>query len=91
MNKSELINAIADQADISKSQAKNALDATLEAVSKSLSENKEVKLTGFGTFSCRFTAAREGHNPANGEKIQIPAKVIPAFKAGATLKNAVNG
>ena len=90
MNKAELVSAIADQADLSKAQAQNALDATLETITEALSKKQEVRLIGFGTFSSRHTAARTGHNPASGEKIEIAAKYSPSFKAGSTLKTACN-
>lgn len=90
MNKSELIDAIAAQADISKADAGRALDATLEAVTGSLKGGDSVSLVGFGTFSVKERAAREGRNPQTGQTINIPAAKVPGFKAGKALKDAVN-
>ena len=85
MNKSELIKAIADNAQLSQADAKKALDATLEAIAKAVKGGDKVALVGFGTFSVSERAAREGHNPATGEKMQIAAKKVVKFKAGAEL------
>ena len=85
MNKSELIKAIADNAQLSPADAKKALDATLEAIAKAVKGGDKVALVGFGTFSVSERAAREGHNPATGEKMQIAAKKVVKFKAGAEL------
>jgi DNA-binding protein HU-beta len=90
VNKSELIDAIASGADISKAAAGRALDATLDAVTESLRKGEQVALVGFGTFSVKQRAARQGLNPQTKEKIQIPAATVPAFKAGKALKDAVN-
>jgi DNA-binding protein HU-beta len=90
VNKSELIDAIASGADISKAAAGRALDATLDAVTESLRKGDQVALVGFGTFSVKQRAARTGLNPQTKEKIQIPAATVPAFKAGKALKDAVN-
>ena len=90
MNKSELINAIAEAADISKSKAAAALDGMTDTVTTALSNGDQVTLIGFGTFSVRDRAARIGRNPRTGEEIQIKAAKIPAFKAGKALKDAVN-
>ncbi len=90
MNKSELINAIAENADLPKVQAGRALDATIKAITDSLASNEPVTLIGFGTFEVRERAARTGRNPRTGETIQIKASKNPAFKAGKALKEAVN-
>ncbi len=90
MNKSELINAIAENADLSKASAGRALDATIKAITDSLVSNEPVTLIGFGTFEVRERAARTGRNPRTGETIQIKAAKNPAFKAGKALKDAVN-
>lgn len=90
MNKSELIDVIADSADISKSSATRALDAVLEAVTGSLQKGDQVSLVGFGTFSVKHRPARSGRNPQTGAQIQISASNIPSFKAGKALKDAVN-
>ncbi len=90
MNKSELIDAIAAGADISKAAAGRALDSMLDAVTDSLQKGEGVSLIGFGTFSVKERAARQGRNPKTGETIQIKAAKVPGFKAGKALKDAVN-
>lgn len=90
MNKSELIDAVAAAADISKVKAALAVDGVTSAVTKALSGGDQVTLVGFGTFSVRDRAARIGRNPRTGEEIKIAAAKIPAFKAGKALKDAVN-
>ncbi len=90
MNKSELIEAVAKSADISKADAGRAVDAFVDATTKALKKGDQVSLVGFGTFSVRSRAAREGRNPRTGETIHIPASKAPAFKAGKALKDAVN-
>lgn len=90
MNKSELIDAVADSADLSKAVATQAVDAVLSAVSKSLKNGDQVTLVGFGTFLVRERAARTGRNPRTGDEIKIAAQKVPAFKAGKALKDAVN-
>lgn len=90
MNKSELIDAVADSADLSKAAATQAVDAVLSAVSKSLKKGDQVTLVGFGTFLVRDRAARTGRNPRTGDEIKIAAAKVPAFKAGKALKDAVN-
>lgn len=90
MNKSELIDAIAASADLSKASASNALDATLKAIEEALSKGDQVTLVGFGTFAVKERAARTGRNPQTGEEIQIKAAKVPGFKAGKGLKDAVN-
>lgn len=91
MNKSELIDAIATGADLSKAAAGRALDATLDAMTKTLASGDSVSLVGFGTFSVKERAARTGRNPRTGEPIQIAASKNVAFKAGKALKDAANG
>ncbi|ALP42933.1 MULTISPECIES: nucleoid-associated protein HU-beta [Aeromonas] len=90
MNKSQLIDKIADGADISKAAAGRALDAFIDAVTDSLKEGDQVALVGFGTFAVRERAARSGRNPQTGATIEIAAGKVPAFKAGKALKDAVN-
>jgi DNA-binding protein HU-beta len=90
MNKGDLINKIADQADISKSQAEDALNAALDAISYSLKKDDSVTIVGFGTFSVSHRDARKGRNPRTGETIQIAAKNSIKFKAGKKLNDAVN-
>ena len=85
MNKAELINAIAEEANLTKADAKAALDATLAAISDAVANNDKVALIGFGTFAVVEKGARTGINPATKEKIVIPAKKVVKFKAGAEL------
>ena len=90
MNKSELIDAIATSADISKADAGRALDAVTSAVADTLKKGDSLSLVGFGTFSVKHRAARTGRNPQTGAEIQIAASNVPSFKAGKALKDAVN-
>ena len=90
MNKSELVDAIASGADISKASAGRALDAMVDTITESLRKGDPVALVGFGTFSVKDRAARQGRNPQTGETIQIKAARVPGFKAGKGLKDAVN-
>ena len=90
MNKTELIDAIAESADISKAAAGRALDAVISSVTGALKNGEQVVLVGFGTFSVKERAARTGRNPQTGEPIEIAAARIPGFKAGKALKDAVN-
>ena len=90
VNKSELIDAIASSADLSKADAGRALDAVVDSVTGALKAGDSVSLVGFGTFSVKDRAARTGRNPQTGEPIQIKAAKIPSFKAGKALKDAVN-
>lgn len=91
MNKSELIAAIAEKSGLTKVDSTKALDSFLETVQEALVGGEKVQLVGFGTFEVRERKAREGRNPRNPEeKIHIPASKAPVFKAGKTLKEAVN-
>ena len=90
MNKSELIDAIAASADLSKASAGRALDAALDAITGALKEGDSVALVGFGTFAVKARAARTGRNPQTGNPIEIKAANVPGFKAGKALKDAVN-
>jgi DNA-binding protein HU-beta len=90
VNKSELIDAIADSADISKAAAGRAVDAVVDAITSALKGGDQVTLIGFGTFSVKERAARTGRNPQTGGPIEIAAAKIPSFKAGKALKDAVN-
>ncbi len=90
VNKSELIDAIAADAGLSKADAGKALDATLAAVTGALKKGDTVSLVGFGTFQVKDRAARTGRNPQTGATIQIAAAKVPGFKAGKALKDAVN-
>ena len=89
MNKTELVNAIAEKANLSKVQAKAALEASIEAIAEELAKGEKVALIGFGTYSVVEKAERTGINPATKEKITIPAKKVIKFKAGAELEKAV--
>ncbi len=89
MNKSELIDAIASSAELTKADAARALDATVAAVTAALAAGDSVTLVGFGTFSVKKRAARKGRNPKTGEAIDIAASTVPDFKAGKSLKDAV--
>ena len=90
MNKSELIDAIAEAAEMTKADAGRALDAVVSVVTKALKKGDSVTLVGFGTFEVRKRGARTGRNPRTGEEIKIKASRNPAFKAGKALKDAVN-
>ena len=90
MNKTELVAAMAEQADMTKKDAEKALTAFTEVVSKELKKGGKVQLVGFGTFEVAKRAARTGRNPATGKEIKIKASKAPKFKAGAVLKKAVN-
>jgi DNA-binding protein HU-beta len=90
VNKSELIDAIAESADLSKASAGRALDAAVDAITNALKADDTVSLVGFGTFSVKERAARTGRNPQTGEPIEIAAAKIPSFKAGKALKDACN-
>ena len=90
MNKSELIEHIAKQADISKAAASRALEAVIGGVKTSLKKNNAVSLVGFGTFSVGKRAARSGRNPRTGAAIKIKAAKVPKFRAGKALKDALN-
>ncbi len=89
MNKTQLIDAIAEKADLSKAQAKVALEATLSAITESLKEGDPVQLVGFGTFKINHRAERLGRNPQTGKEIKIAAANVPAFVSGKALKDAV--
>mgnify|MGYP003559966301 CR=1 FL=1 len=89
MNKSELIDAIAQKGELTKVDAAKALDATLEAIGDALKAGDTVTLVGFGSFSVKERAARTGRNPKTGEELQIPASKVPSFKAGKGLKDSV--
>lgn len=91
MNKSELVQAIATGADLSNAKAEKALNAITAAVTKALKKGDKVSLVGFGTFDVTKRAARKGRNPQTGEEIKIKASKAPVFRAGAGLKDAVNG
>jgi DNA-binding protein HU-beta len=89
MNKAELIERIAEEADVSKAEAQKHFEAFEQVVTEALKGGEEVRITGFGKFSVRERKAREGRNPQTGEKMKIPASKVPAFSAGNALKEAV--
>lgn len=90
MNKTELVEFIATQADLSKAKAAEAVDAFVDAVTTSLKKGKDVTLVGFGTFTISKRAARTGRNPQTGATIKIAASKAPKFRPGKSLKDAVN-
>ena len=90
MNKTELIAAVANEAEITKKDAEKAVKAVFSVISDSLTKGDKVQIIGFGTFEVRQRKAREGRNPRNNEPIQIEASKTPAFKAGKQLKDLVN-
>lgn len=90
MTKQEFVDQVADRAGLSKKDASGAVDAFLDTVEDALKRGSEVSFSGFGKFSVSARSAREGRNPATGEKIQIAASNVPRFTAGAGLKKAVN-
>ena len=90
MNKGELIEAVANATGATKADAGRAIDATVESITGALKKGDTVTLIGFGTFKTAKRAARTGRNPQTGAALQIPARTVPSFKAGAALKAAVN-
>lgn len=89
MNKTELINAVAEKAGLSKKAAEAAVNATLSAITEGLKSDEKVQLVGFGSFEVKKRAARQGHNPKTKEVIKIPESMVPAFRPGKALKDAV--
>lgn len=90
MNKQDLIAAVADAAELPKAKAGEVVDAVFDAIQKSLKKKQDVRLVGFGTFSTSKRKAGKGRNPRTGEEIKIPASTTVRFKAGKSLKEAVN-
>jgi DNA-binding protein HU-beta len=90
MNKGDLIDNVADETGLSKADASRAVDALIGAITGELRSGGQVSLVGFGTFTVKHRAARQGRNPRTGETIQIKASKVPGFKAGKALKEAVN-
>ena len=89
MNKAELISAVAMKADVSKKDAEAVLTAALDTITEALAEGEKVQLVGFGSFELKKRAARLGRNPKTKEAIEIPASVVPTFKPGTAMKDAV--
>jgi len=90
LNKTELVSSVAEKAEITKKDAEKVVSALLDSIKDALAAGDKVQLVGFGTFEVRERAARTGRNPKTGEEIKIAATKVPAFKAGKTLKDAVN-
>ncbi len=90
MNKTELIAAVAEKAELSKKDAEKAVKAFMEAVTEELKKGGKVQLVGFGTFEVSERAGREGRNPRSGKTMWLPASKMPKFKAGKALKDMVN-
>ena len=90
MTKAELIEFIAENADLTKADANRALEAMVEGITEGLKKNRKVTLVGFGTFSAKKREAHMGRNPQTGESVEIAARVVPGFKAGNKLKDALN-
>ncbi|NMB28884.1 MAG: HU family DNA-binding protein [Clostridiaceae bacterium] len=90
MNKSELISAVAEKAQLTKKDSEKAVTAVFDVIAEQLANDEKVVLVGFGTFEVRHRAARKGRNPSTKEEIMIPATKAPAFKAGKNLKMQVN-
>lgn len=91
MNKTQLVEAVAEAADLPKSKAATILDVILEEITQALVKGEQVVLVGFGTFSVKKRAARVGRDPRTGGSLQIPESIVAGFKAGKALKDAVNG
>ena len=90
MTKAELVDFVAEKADLTKADAARALDAVVAGVTKGLKKEGKVSLVGFGTFTAKKRAARTGRNPLTGAEVKIPARVVPGFRAGSKLKDALN-
>ena len=90
MTKAELVDFIAEQADLTKADANRALEAMLQGITTGLKKAGKVTLVGFGTFTAKEREAREGRNPQTGEPVHIAARVVPGFNAGNKLKDALN-
>ncbi|MGG4392184.1 DNA-binding protein [Priestia megaterium] len=89
MKKAEFVEAVASKSELTKQEAKKAVDALFETISTTLAKGEKVQLVGFGTFEVRERAERTGRNPQTGEEMTIPATKVPAFKVGKELKEAV--
>lgn len=91
MNKSELVAALAEKADVTKKDAEKVLASFVDVIGDALKKGDKIQLVGFGTFEARKRAARVGKNPQTKAEIKIPATTVPAFKAGKALKDLVSG
>jgi DNA-binding protein HU-beta len=91
MNKSELVNDIAEKSGLTKKDSEKALTAIIESIEEALSNDDKVQLVGFGSFEVKLRAARKGRNPQTMEEIDIPESRVPAFKAGKDLRDKING
>lgn len=91
MNKGELIEALAEANEMSVSQSRRYLESMLDMIEKKIKKGEEVNITGFGKFEVVKRAGRKGRNPATGESIKVPARKVPKFVAGASLKRSVSG
>lgn len=89
MNKTDLINAVAEASELTKKDATKAVDAVFASITDALAKGDKVQLIGFGNFETRERAARKGRNPQTGQEIEIPASKVPAFRPGKALKDAV--
>lgn len=89
MNRTQLVEAVANETDLTNAQAQKAVTAMLDAITNSVAADEKVTIPGFGTFELRRRSARSGRNPQTGESMEIPASAAPAFKAGAKFKQAV--
>ncbi|ARP50715.1 MULTISPECIES: HU family DNA-binding protein [Caproicibacterium] len=90
MNKTELINAVAEKTAVSKKDTENIINAAISSIIETVADEEKVQLAGFGTFECRNRSARQGRDPRTNTTIEIPASKAPAFKAGKAFKDAVN-
>lgn len=91
MNKTELVNSVAEATELSKKDASKAVEAVFESIQTALADGEKVQLIGFGNFEVRERAARKGRNPQTGKEIDIAASKVPAFKPGKSLKDSVQG
>ena len=89
MNKTDLVNAVAEDPGLTKKDAEKAVASVIDSITAALKAGEKVQLVGFGTFEVRDRAAKQGHNPRTGEPMTVPASKLPAFKAGKALKDAV--
>lgn len=89
MNKTELVNKVAEVSELSKKDASKVVDSTLETITEALSSEDSVQIIGFGNFEVKERSARKGRNPQTGEEIEIAASKVPGFKPGKSLKEAV--